>query len=109
MRSTWGMSQKHSRNTSGVQASRCCSVPRFSCAQTEDPANSSAAVVSGCNAPARRIRARDPAMFDRALPSRPIETPSCAKNTQDFGGQMVLVRCGVLPDDRIVRSSKDKR
>src|SRR6516165_6909901 len=79
MRSTLGISQKHSRNTSGAHAIRCCSVPRFSCAKAEDPTNSRVAIASGCHAPTRRISG-NLASFEStstigALPSCPIEPP----------------------------------
>ena len=85
MRSTLGISQKHSRNTSGAHAIRCCSVPRFSCAKADDPTNSSAAIASGCHAPARRISG-NLAIFEwtsiiGALPSCPIEPPRCQRYT----------------------------
>jgi hypothetical protein len=73
MPSTLGISEVHSRNTSGVQATRCCSVPRFSCAKAGDPANSSAAIITGCSAPAPRTRARNPAIFESTSPmARPV-------------------------------------
>jgi hypothetical protein len=45
--------------------------PRFSCANAEDPVTSSAAIVSGCTVPARRIRARNPAIFESFSPICP--------------------------------------
>ena len=52
--------------------------PRFSCANAEDPVTSSAAIVNGCTAPARRIRAHNLAPFESTSPigpSRLARTP----------------------------------
>src|SRR6516225_7398854 len=96
MRSTLGISQEHSRNTSGVQATRCSSVPRFSCANAEDPVTNSAAIVSRRTAPARRIRTHDPAH----LPSRLARSsPLCQEYT-------VAVKVLTIADDAFRKSRR---
>jgi hypothetical protein len=45
---------------------------RFSCAKTEDPASNSVAIVTGHPAPARRIRAHNPAIVESTPMAAPI-------------------------------------
>ena len=45
---------------------------RFSCAKAEDPASSSVAIVTGRPAPARRIRAHNPAIVESTPMAAPI-------------------------------------
>jgi hypothetical protein len=103
MRSTSGISQEHSRNTSGVQATRCSSVPRFF-VLTPRPLSSTVLPSSHCTRTENtHPRPRD-LRVDVAhlpLPSRPIEPPLCQEYT-------VVVKVLTIADDAFRKSRRHK-